>query len=394
MKILVVSQHYYPEPFRVTRITESLVSRGHEVTVLTGIPNYPEGVFYPGYSYKQRRRETINGVNVIRVREHPRKKDLINRAINYYSYGYFGSREAKKLPGDFDVILAFGLSPIYMEYPAIAYKKKYGTPILLYEMDLWPASLTAGGVKPSSPIYKRFEKVSKKVYSQMDRILVSSPAHVDYIRGLIGDEIEITPLLQFADDLPLEKHRLQENAVNVLFAGNLGKAQNLESLMKCAELLSDDPRIHFNIAGSGSEADYLKDFVTKKQLRNVSLLGRLSKEGLRKVYEETSVGLVGLSDELFSRLTIPGKVQSYLKMGLPVYGLAFGATKEFVDEHQCGKVLDSGDYEGLAKALKEYASLSSRGKEEFSTKCKRLYEGKLEESIFMSAIEACLEEIV
>ena len=182
MKILVVCQHYYPEPFRITDICEEFVKRGHEVTVITGTPNYPEGVTYKGYEKGKKKREIIHGVEVLRAYEIPRKKGILYRFLNYYSFAISSKKLAKKLKGDYDVIFANQLSPIMMVDGAIAYKKKNKTKLVMYVMDLWPASLKAGGVKESSLLYKYYKGVSKRRYTKADVIAVTSKSFIPYLK--------------------------------------------------------------------------------------------------------------------------------------------------------------------------------------------------------------------
>ena len=165
MKILVVCQYYYPEPFRITDICEELVRRGHEVFVVTGLPNYPEGMIYSGYRGKDKRDENINGVRVHRCFTIGRRSGVLFRFLNYYSYAFSSVRYTSKLKEKFDVIFVNQLSPVMMAKAAISYKKKHNTKIVMYCLDLWPESLTVGGIKKGSAIYKFFHKVSAKMYS-------------------------------------------------------------------------------------------------------------------------------------------------------------------------------------------------------------------------------------
>ena len=153
MKILLVTQYYWPENSRVTDIAESLQQKGNDVTVLTGLPNYPQGYIYNGYKHRKNRIQEHNGVHIIRAKLIARKHDIFHRFLNYYSFPYYGCKLAKKLPNDFDIVLAMEESPIMLVKPAITYAKKYNKPLIMYEMDLWPESLLAGGVTNKSFIY-------------------------------------------------------------------------------------------------------------------------------------------------------------------------------------------------------------------------------------------------
>ena len=180
MKVLVVCQYYHPEPVRITDICEELVKKGHEVTVLTDIPNYPMGDIYPEYKHGNKRVETINGVKIHRCYTIPRKTNAIMRFLNYHSFSFFSKKYINKLDDDFDVILVNQLSPVMMANAAIKYKNKYNKKVVMYCLDIWPESLCAGGIKKNSIIYKVYYLISKKIYSNMDYILVTSKSFIKY----------------------------------------------------------------------------------------------------------------------------------------------------------------------------------------------------------------------
>lgn len=242
--------------FSITDIAEELAAQGNQVTVLTGLPNYPEGHLYPGYEHGGNREQTRNGVTIFRVKEIERRHDLFHRFLNYYSFPHFAKKAIRRLNDSFDVVLMNELSPIMSAYPAIKYKKKTGARILMYEMDLWPESLLAGGIKQRSLLFKHYKKVSAKIYSQMDKILVSTKEHSAYIKSLPGcASLDIDYLPQYAEkmfdqaDLPSSNN----DKTNFMFAGNIGKAQNLDIVIEAAAILKDNPNILFHIVGDGSE---------------------------------------------------------------------------------------------------------------------------------------------
>ncbi len=397
MKILLVCQHYYPEPFRVTRIAENLVKDGNEVTVLTGIPNYPEGHYYPGYSKKENREQVINGVHIIRALEHPRKKGALHRVWNYYSFSFHGSRVAKKLKERFDCILAIGLSPIMMARPAIAYKKKWGTPILMYEMDLWPESLLAGGIKKGSFIYNHYKKVSARIYSQMDRILVTSEAHIEYIESLIGKKDgRIAWLPQFADDAVGERpsQKPSDGPTTFLFAGNIGKAQSCITILEAAKKWKDSNKVRFLFVGGGSELEHLKAYKEENKLDNVIFEERVPLSGMQKYYDLADAAIVSLTGDEYCKKTVPGKVQSYLKAGLPILSIDSGATSKWINEIGCGFTCPAEDAEGFAKIVERFASLSMEEKEAFSKKGCSFYNAKLTENYYMGSIKTELGRLI
>ena len=200
MRILVVCQYYYPEPFRVNDICEEMVKRGHEVTVVTGEPNYPEGRIYKGYERHQKSDEIINGVKVHRCPIIPRKTGTVYRFLNYFSYPQRAKKYIKSLTASdgnpFDIVFVNQLSPVMMAEPAISYKKKHGTPVVMYCLDLWPESLVAGGVSRGFVIYKVFHRISKRIYRGVDRILITSRLFRGYLKeqfGVEDDKIDYLP---------------------------------------------------------------------------------------------------------------------------------------------------------------------------------------------------------
>ena len=200
-KILVICQYYKPEPFRISDLCEEMIRRGHEVQVVTGYPNYPEGILYDGYGKGKRIDEVINGVKVHRCYTVPRQTGSVKRFLNYYSYAvssvaYVKSRNCVASDGKpFDVVFCNQLSPVMMANAAIAYKKKYKVPAIMYCLDLWPESLIAGGITRGSKIYQFFHHVSKKIYKQMDTILITSRMFSEYLSkefGIKREKIEIS----------------------------------------------------------------------------------------------------------------------------------------------------------------------------------------------------------
>lgn len=245
MKILLISQYYWPENSRVTDIAESLYESGNDVTVLTGLPNYPQGYIYEGYRKGGNRIQVHNGVRIIRAKLIERRHDTLHRLLNYYSFPYYASKLVKKFPGDFDVVLAMEESPIMLVKPAIAYAKKYKKPLIMYEMDLWPESLLAGGITNKSFIYKHYKKVSAKIYSQCDKIIVSTKEHIPYIKDLPGcKDLDIEYLAQYADTIFEESDFSNEDngIIDLMFAGNIGKAQSVDTIIRAAALLKNDSR--------------------------------------------------------------------------------------------------------------------------------------------------------
>ena len=292
MKILVVSQHYWPEPFPSTDICEGLAALGHTVHVITDVPNYPMGYIYPEYKGGKRRREERNGVQIFRTFTVGRRNNILFRMLNYYSFAASSTVFSRTLPKDYDVVLSIQTSPIMMVSAALSYAKRAGKKCLFYTMDLWPASLAAGGVGESSPIYKLFTRVSDRLYRRADRILVTSQMFRPYLQETFGiPEDRIDHLPQYAaaqfDHLPRTPDK---DTVDLMFAGNVGAAQSLHTVLEAAALLKDVPRLRWHIVGDGSELENLKTRKEELGLTNVLFHGRKPPEEMPQYYATADAG--------------------------------------------------------------------------------------------------------
>lgn len=393
MNILIVSQYYWPENSRVTDIAESLQKEGNEVTVLTGLPNYPQGYIYDGYRKGENRIQEHNGVQIIRANLIERRHDTLHRLLNYYSFPHYASKLAKKLPDDFDVVLAMEESPIMLVKPAIVYAKKYKKPLIMYEMDLWPESLLAGGVAKKSFIYKHYKKVSAKIYSQFDKIIVSTKEHIPYIKELPGcKDLDIEYLAQYADTIFEESEFGNEDngVVDLMFAGNIGKAQSVDTIIRAAALLKENPGFKFHIVGSGSELENIKKIATELKTDNVVFYGQRPLEDMPGLYKIADLMLVTLEDKPYANMTIPGKVQSYMAVGKPIIGAINGSCANFIKNNDVGFACPSGDSEALANLIK---GLDLKELQMIGERSKDVYFKKYSKSIFMKRLISTLESM-
>lgn len=387
MKILVVCQHYYPEPFRVTDVCEKLVKRGHEITVLTAIPNYPEGVYYPGYSKTERREEVINGVKVIRCFARPRGKKLSRRFINYFSFTHNAKKAAKRMKEQFDVAFVYQLSPIMMAEPALVYGNKNNVPVLLYELDPWPSNLTAGSIKENSPIFYYFSHVSKKIYSASSKVLVSSKPHIEYIEELCRKRLNIDYLPQYALEEG-EYHLSSSEEFHFLYAGNVGQALPIEIMLSSFKrAFAENSKIFLEIAGDGSAYQEAIDYCQKNEIVNVHFHGWVDKDHFKEIAASCKAAIVLLNHQLYSRLTVPGKVQTYMKMGFPILAADDWATKELIEESRSGICVPTSDEDEITKAILTYASMSDDELLRYSENGKAYYEKYMSERLFFEKLE-------
>ena len=378
MKILVVCQHYHPEPFRITDICEELVKMGHTVSVVTGLPNYPMGTLYPGYESSEKRREEINGVDVHRCFTIPRKTGVVRRVLNYFSFAISSSRYVKKLDADYDVVFVNQLSPVMMANAGIKYKKKHGTSLVLYCLDLWPESLTVGGIKKGSAVYRVFHKISRKIYSSADRLLITSKSFAKYFEKEFGiSNTEYLP--QYAEALfdPETCKKKDNGYVDLMFAGNVGVAQSVDTIIRAAKLTEDIPNLRWHIVGEGSELNNCRVLAEKLSAKSVIFHGRHPIEEMPRFYAMADAMLVTMQKNPIVSLTLPGKVQTYMAAGKPIIGAIDGETALVIDEAKCGLCVPAEDHVALAKVARDFVNSNA---DHYAEKSSRYYENNFEKN--------------
>lgn len=383
MKILVVCQYYYPEPFRVKDLCEEMVKRGHEVTVVTGEPNYPEGQIYKGYENHAHADEIINGVKVHRCPIIPRKTGLVFRLLNYFSYPHEANKYIKKLDG-FDIVFVNQLSPVMMAEPGIKYGKKHDISVIMYCLDLWPESLVAGGVSRVSAIYKVFHRISKRIYRSVDLILITSRMFRGYLTAQFGiEENKIEYLPQYAEGL-FEKQEFKKpgEVCDLVFAGNIGEVQSVETIIKAAEKLKDKP-VHFHIVGGGTDLERLQGLAIN--LNNITFYGRRPLVEMPNFYAKADAMIVTLKADPVLSQTLPGKVQSYMAVGKPIIGAIDGETAEVIREAGCGFCGKADDADELVKNIELFMNCDE--KERMGLKARAYYDTYFERQKFMDTIE-------
>lgn len=397
-KILVICQYYKPEPFRISDICEEMVRRGHEVQVVTGYPNYPEGILYDGYGKGKHIDEIINGVKVHRCFTVPRKTGTAKRMLNYYSYvassvKYVLSNKCTASDGkQFDVVFCNQLSPVMMAHAAIVYKKKYKVPVIMYCLDIWPESLIAGGIIRESVIYKYYHHVSKMIYRQMDKILITSRMFSKYLKNEFGiGEENIEYLPQYAEGIFEQIPPKTETGIfDFMFAGNIGEVQSVETILKAAEKLKEYP-VKFHIVGGGTDLDRLKKIKENKKLENVIFYGRRPLEEMPSFYEKADAMLITLAADPVLSLTLPGKVQSYMVVGRPIIAAINGETASIINEAECGYCGNAEDMEKLADNILKFIKATEEERKVWAQNARKFYELNFEKSRFIDTLENELE---
>lgn len=360
MKIIFVSQYFYPEDFRGNDIVFDLAKRGHEVTVLTGIPNYPKGKFFENYSFFKNNDQNINGVKVYRSKLIPRGNNFLSLALNYISFPLFSFFKIRKLKDNYDIVIAQQLSPVLMVLPALWIKRKQKIPLISWILDLWPESLIA-----TTPIKKGFivnylNKLVARFYEESDSILISSEYFRDAIikkNPQVGNNIIYFPnwaedAIALNKDIVIEDSIKLPNGYNIMFAGNIGDSQDFESIISAAELSASD-NINWIIVGDGRKFDWVKEQVSTKELKNVFLLGRHPIEKMPSLFKRADAMLVTLRSVPIYAMTVPAKVQAYMSCGKIIFGMLDGEGNKLINENRIGAAVPAGDYQGLVNKIRE-----------------------------------------
>lgn len=406
MKLLVVCQHYKPEPFNSSEICEELVSRGYEVTVLTGLPNYPEGVVPEEYRHGKHRDEVVDGVRVLRVPIVARGHDLrgLNKArriANYLSFPFMSWLTGAASRDRYDCVLCMQFSPIQMAYPALRIAKSQHIPCLIYIFDLWPEDLLTGGFNRGGKVYGVMRGVSKKIYGRADRLAVTSPKFEDYLRVELGLDVHgVEWLPQYAEEMfeRMGDRSAATHADDVVFsfAGNVGGNQAATTIVRAASLVNNQ-NVHVRIAGSGSRLDECKALAGELGVRNLEFLGRLPLDAMPGLYASSDAMLLTLATpdngSLVPVYTIPRKFQSYIASGKPVICAADGAVAEIVGQEGCGIVCGAEDAKALAEAMDRFAGMALGERSAMGQRAHELYQRQYSRSRFFERLEAILQDM-
>lgn len=357
MKILVVCQHYWPENFRVTEICEALAARGHQVTALVGLPNYPTGIIPEEYRHGKNRKQERNGVHIRRCFEIGRKPGKIGLAVNYVSYMTSACVKALLMKKDYDIVYSFSTSPVLMSMPGALLRLFSKKPFVIYVLDIWPACLAAMNINENSWFYRFMRRVSKWIYKRADALVYSSKRFQQYMKDVHGIPMPDERYMpQFADDLFEEAlpPKPQSEYCELVFAGNVGKMQNVEVLLQSAALLRDE-KVRFHIVGDGASLDDCKQLAKELSLEeNVVFHGRKPLEDMPKYYAMADAMLVSMRNDISVNDTLPGKVQSYMAAAKPVLGSIAGETPYVISEAGCGLCAVPDDPEAFAAVVRQF----------------------------------------
>lgn len=365
-RVLIVTNHFFPETFRCNDIAFELSSRGYDVTVLTGIPDYPEGKYHAGYGVFKKRVEKVRGVKVNRSFLTPRGKGgKLRLMLNYLSSYICMTLRALWLAvaHRYDAVLVHETSPVMIGTAAKLVSKIQRIPMYFWVLDLWPESLRAAGGINNSKILGFFAWMTRRYYKASKKILISSMGFEQSIceKGDFKDKLVYFPNWSDKEMSSAELKPVEgvPDGFVVMFAGNVGEAQDFENIGKSALRLKDKD-IHFVIVGDGRKMPWLKAFVEEHELSStVHLLGRHPVDMMPSFFSKADVMLVSLKDEEIFNLTLPAKIQAYMAAGKPIVAMMNGEGPRIIRSASCGLSVPAGDYDSLAVALSEMSNMSA-----------------------------------
>ncbi len=358
MRFIIVSQHFYPDTFRISDIAFALREQGHRVQVITGLPDYDRGKLPPKYRFFRNRRETHRGVEILRVPTTLRRTGSFWRLVNYASFvvsGWLAACCLRRGAEPVDAVLTYETSPVSQAIPAIRLAHRFRCPHLLYCLDLWPECVKVWGVKEGTPLFRAVAAVSRRVYNAADLVPVSSRPFARYLAEVNGvPPARIRYLPQPCEDIfeQLAGQYEENGTVDFLFAGNVGSAQDIPCMLQAVARIKHLPGFHVHIVGGGSELEAMRALCGQLGAgERVTFYGRKPLEEMPPFYRLADAFLLTLRGGDFVGQTLPGKLQSYLSAGKPIVAAIDGAAAEVMAEADCGPCVPASDVEGLARGM-------------------------------------------
>lgn len=362
MKVLILTQWYPPEPAPlIQELAQTLQKRGHAITVLTGFPNYPAGKIYPGYHIRIMQREVLNDISVVRVPLYPEHSlSGLRRIINYISFALASSILGFFVAPKHDIIFVYH-PPLTIGLPALVLSRLWGVPFVYQIQDMWPETLRATGMVKNRGLLRWVGQFAQWIYREAHTILVISPGFRQNLidKGVPESKIRVVSNWIDTDAFKavIPTRGLAENLgfnerFNIMYAGNMGEAQGLETVLEAAALLSDIQTVQFVMIGDGTAMPRLKRLAEEKNLNNVLFLGRYPHQEMPNLYALADILLIHLKDDPLFRITVPSKTLAYLAAGKPIIAAAIGDVADMINSAGAGIACPPGNPQALAESVR------------------------------------------
>ena len=405
MNLLITSQYFWPENFPINDLAKGLRQKGHDITVLTGMPNYPEGRLYPGYSAFTIKMERHEGIKIVRVPMVPKGRGNAARMLLYY--WSLALSACLLVPISFrkkvDLVFVYQPSPITVGLPALVLKAMEQTPVWIWVQDLWPETLVGTGMVRSAFFLRLTDLLVRLIYSNCDRILVQSQEFVPRIlkKGVPRERIRFFPnsapelYKPTLVDLGAPERSLLPPGFRVVFAGNIGRAQDIPTILFAAEKLKDETDIHWVILGDGPMRSWAEERMKARGLeKTVHLMGRYPEQAMPRFFSLADVLLVTLKKDPVFAITIPSKVQSYLACGKPIVAALDGEGARVIDESGGGLAVPAGDADALAEAVLKVYGMPKSDLESMGRLSREYSERHFERNTLLDKLDGWMKEEV
>lgn len=395
MKILVVSQYFYPENFRINTLCRELVNRGHDVTVLTAYPQYPGGVIFDGYGFNVPYEKQWHGVNIERVKTYPRGKGPIGLLRNCISYVFSANRWVKRCEEKFDAVFVFEVSPVTVGLPAVKYKKKFGAPIFFNLQDLWPENVHEVLNIRFAPLTWIINKIVDYIYENSDRILCASNGFVENLkkRGVQQEKLVFWPQFCLEPDLEhaTKPEMYRDDCFNIVFAGNLGDAQGLDLMIEAAHKLQGSG-IAWYLVGDGRARERLEKQVQNYGLQDdVIFAGRVSEQQANEFVHFADCAYLSFQNNMLFNMTLPAKLQTYLACGTPILAAAGGESAKLIETAACGIAVPAV-LEQLTEAVLKMKTLSVQERQKMAVSAREYFDNNFRMVKLVDELEEMMQE--
>lgn len=399
MRILIITQYFWPENFKINDLALALKERGHYVTILTGKPNYPKGIFSDGYTFFKKNIEYWNDIKIYRSLVIPRGKGSgIQLIINYISFAFFASIKILFINNKFDKIFVYEPSPITVGIPGIIAKYKFKAPMYFWVQDLWPESISAAGGVKNKYVLDILNWLTKSIYKNSEKVLVQSKAFVPYI---LNQKIENHKLIYFPNstesfymELEPDILLLKEFSIGIklMFAGNIGESQSFETLLSTALILKNEKvSVQWLILGDGRMKEFVAQKIEELKLTDCFyLLGSFPSSDMPKYFSCADALIVSLKKDPIFSLTIPSKIQSYMACGKPIIASLDGEGARIILEANAGFTSPSGDSLALAESIKKFLALSKFDQKVIGQNAREYFDKEFERESLVNRLEEIL----
>lgn len=399
IRLLVVSQYFYPEQFRINDMCAEWVKRGYDVTVVTGMPNYPKGKFFHGYGWFKRTRDSYEGAKIIRLPIISRGSSKLRLGLNYLSFvvsGFFWQLFTRIKA---DIVFSYEVSPMTQVLPAVWYSRRRKIPCIAYIQDLWPESFQEMTGIQSGWIVRLLEKMTDYIYRECKLVLVTSKSFKKAVekRGVPSEKVMFLP--QYAEDFYKPSDIISplvpaDKRFTIAYTGNIGAAQGLEILPKTAVLLKNrGVSVRFLMVGDGRGIDILRKAIIEEEVANYfHFTPQQPSQAIPNILAGADAAFVSFSDKPLFHMTIPAKLQSYMACGVPILAAANGETRKAIKEAGCGFCCDPGDAGGLTTLIEFFLKQSHEVKKQMRDKARQYAVDYFDKTKLLNQLDILMKE--